>query len=160
MNKRTLSAASICVLGFAGLGLTGCGGLGLLPSSAPEPTSSYPTISSDAVSTESCNAVVDEINELSRTLTQLSEAVDSGDLMLALSLLGEVQSSLSDFGADVGDDAELEALVGEVRGAAETLSQRLGEFDTENPLAITDGLQGDVDRLESALSALTSYCTA
>ncbi|HIY65319.1 MAG TPA: hypothetical protein H9830_03450 [Candidatus Agrococcus pullicola] len=155
MRKRTTAIVAVAVIG-----LTGCGGIGLPAPSAPDPTISYPIVPSEDITKEACTAVVAEVNDLSRTLAQFYEALEGGDLLLAASLLNALQSQLSDIGGDAKGDPELEVLLSDLQGAAESLNASIAEIDTSDPLAATEGIQEDAEALRAAIDGLLAYCTA
>ena len=145
-----------CALLLA-LTLTGCGGLSLPTPSAPEPSSSYPTIPLDDASSAECGQVASQLNDLSRTLAQAGEALDSGDLLVGMSVLNSLQEQLGDFGSGIEADAELQQHINTVRAAAERIGGGLSEA-TEDPMAAVQGLQGEFTALQDAVAGAAAYC--
>ncbi|MGO1392452.1 hypothetical protein [Agrococcus casei] len=155
MRRLALPTAALLALS-----LVGCAGLSLPTPSAPEPSESYPTISSDEVTSEQCRAAVDQLNGLSKTMAQLKESLDKGDVFQLIGLIDQAKTQLSDLGQGIEGDAELQAHFEDLRATAEALTGKLSNIDTEDPLASLQDMQTELAALQQQIEAVTAYCTS
>lgn len=155
MRKNRLRAAAALL---AVLSLTGCSGLSLLPTpTAPEPSVAYPTIDVDAAVSEQCRDVAVQLNGISRTIAQSSEAMNRSDMLLGIALMNSLQQQVSDLGAGVEGDAELQARLDAARAAADAIAAALGGAG-EDPMAAIEGLRTEFEQLQAALNEVVAYC--
>ena len=155
MRRLALPAAALLALSLAG-----CAGLSVPTPSAPEPSASYPTITADQVTSEQCEAAVAQLNDLSKTLAQMTESLDRGDVFQLIGLVDQAKTQLSGLGSGIEGDAELQAHFADIRAAAEALTGKLSSIDAEDPLASLQGMQTELQTLQQEIEAVSAYCTS
>lgn len=150
---------SLPLLAVLSLTLVGCAGLGIPQPTAPEPSTSYATIDPESVGTESCKVAVGQINEVSKTVAQLQEAMNNGDALQVVGLLGQVQEQFGQLGEGISDDTELQAMIEETKAAAKNVTDKLSSIDSEDPLGSLSQMQSEFEALQSKLQEVAAYCS-
>lgn len=158
MRKAAAAALFACSLVLTGGALAGCAGL---PSTqAPEPTSSYVTFSAGESSSEECKIAVERINSLSKTLAQITESLDRGEMLELVGLASQLQTQAGELGDGLSGDAELQQQVEGIQSAIAAMSSELQNADPSNPQDLLAAVQDEAAKVQQHVAAISDYCSS
>ena len=150
--------AATAVLAACAFALTGCAGIP--GTQAPEPTSSYPTFSAGDSASDECKTAVDRVNALSKTMTQITEALERGDILQLVGLTDQLSTQANELGEGLSGDAHLQEQVEGIQSSIKAVTDELQQADAADPNALLATLQTEGAAIQQHVTEIGAYCSS